>query len=178
MNQEKRTYSRIATNIQAWLRPLPTPDAPPSFHDASHILRNELPKGLAESRLPEGLIQFLLDIDLKLQTILGLLGREQLLADFPIKGTVTEISGAGVRLHCDGDAIPLGTPMEIVIALSQLPLRLAGAVGKAVRTDTDASSPYTVYGFEFTRIREDELDAVVGFVLQEERRRIRERKWD
>lgn len=177
MQQEKRTYSRVATNIRAWLRPLPSPEAPPLFNDAANLLRGNASQTLQETRLPEALVQFLLDMDRKLQAILGLLGRDQLLEDFPLKSTVLEISGAGVRLHCE-DPLPLDKPMEIVIALSQLPLRLAGAIGKAVRLDKDEESQAESYAFEFTRIREIELDAIIGFVLQEERRHIRERKWD
>lgn len=177
MSQEKQQYSRVATNIQAWLRPLPSPDAPAMFSDASEMFGTSAQTSLQDARLPESVIRFLQDMDRKLQAILGLLGRDQLLQDFPLKATITEIGGDGAHLVSD-EPLPLNTPTEIVIALSPMPLRLAGAVGKVQEIlPAESIQPQTSV-FTFTRIRESELDAIIGFVLQEERRHIRERKWD
>ncbi len=175
MNEEKRTYSRVGTNIQAWLRPLPYPDAPTLFRGEAGSLQS--PQVLNDARLSEGLTHFLLDLDRKLELILSLLGREQLLSQFPLTATVCEISGAGLRLVVP-EGLPLDELMEVVLVLNQLPLRLAGAVGKARRLQLVEEGRPAQYAFEFTRINEAALDAIIGFVLQEERRRIRERKWD
>lgn len=177
MNQERHTYSRVPANIQAWLRPLPSPDAPGMFSDASELMGGSAQSGLQDSRLPEAVVQFLLEMDRKLQTILGLLGRDQLLQDFPYKVTVTELGGDGVHFVCDQKP-PLNLATEIVIALKPMPLHLAGAVGKALQMEQAADEQPESYFFEFTRIREAELDAIIAFVLQEQRRQIRERKWD
>lgn len=177
MSQEKHNYSRVAANIQAWLRPLPSPEAPAMFSNASEMFGTSGQAGLQDARLPESVIHFLQDMDRKLQAILGLLGRDQLLQDFPLKATVTEIGGDGVHLICE-EELPLDAATEIVVALSPMPLRLAGAVGKAARMEPAQGVAPEKCIFEFTRIRESELDAIIGFVLQEERRHIRERKWD
>lgn len=177
MSEEKRHYSRVQTNLHAWMRPLPSPQAPPIFNDSSNLLAGSSENLLHESRLPESLMNFLMDMDRKLQAILGMLGRDQLLADFPLQIIVTEISGAGIRFISD-TALKIGEPMEVVVALSQIPLRLAGAIGKPTRIEESPSDQQHAYAFEFTRIREAQLDQVIGFVLQEERRAIRERKWE
>jgi len=178
MSQDKHSYSRIATNIQAWLRPLPSPDAPAMLGNASELMgRSTAAASLQDARLPESVVQFLLDMDRKLQSILGLLGRDQLLQDFPLRATVTEIGGDGVHLVSE-EALPLELATEVVIALNPMPLRLVGAVGRVVRVESPEGPQPGAQVFEFTRIREAELDAIIAFVLQEERRHIRERKWD
>ncbi len=180
MEKEKRTYSRIAVNIQAWLRPLPTPDDTPMFNESTGLMQDTARTNLFDSRLPAPLIDFLLGMDTKLQAILSMLGRDRLLKDFPLTATVREISGAGVRLHLPQADEPLleGTALEVVLALSQMPLRLAGAMGRVSRNETDPTSGRIIHAVEFTSIREEDLDAIVGFVLQEERKHIRQQKWE
>ncbi len=180
MKNDKRTYSRVAVYIQAWLRLLPVPDDAPMFNECTGFLESASRHNLEGSRLPAPLIAFLQDMDTKLQAIMGMLGRDRLLKDFPLTGTVREISGAGVRLHLPqaDEILQQGAVLEIVLALSQMPLRLAGAMGRVSRNEIDPVSGRTIHAVEFTSIREADLDAIVGFVLQEERKRIRQRKWE
>lgn len=179
MSQEKHRYSRVAASLQAWLRPLPSAEAPALLGNASEMFGSSAPANLQDARLSEAMIQFMLDMDRKLQAILGLLGRDQMLQDFPIQATTTEIGGDGAHLLCQDELLPHdGGFLEIVVALNPMPLRLAGAVGRiSERLPVQDGRP-EICVFEFTRIRESEQDAIIGFVLQEERRHIRERKWD
>ena len=181
MENDKRAFSRVRASIQAWLRPLHSPDDIPLFNETSSTLQSPSRASLRDSRLSEDVINFLLQMDSKLDAILGMLGRDQILKDFPISGTISEISGAGIRLHTPtpSNSLEQDAHYEVVLALSQMPLRLAGAMGRILRIETRSEwSDKLSYALEFTRIREADLDAVVAFVMQEERKRIREQKWD
>ncbi len=175
--EENRTYSRVSTRIQGWMRLLPTPDSPPLFREGG--LRSESPVLSARGmQLPEPLLLFLQELNDKLDMILGLLSRDQLQEQFPLRVEVLEVSGAGVQFRSQ-EARQDGECVEIVLVLDQLPMRLAGATGRIVRQlppESDAPD-MPVWALEFLRIREQDQDAVIQFVLQEERRRIREKRW-
>lgn len=177
MEHEKRAFSRVATFLRAYARPMASPDAPVMFNASSQAASLAgLP--LKESKLPEVLVQFLLEMSQKLDLIVSHLSREQLQDDFPHTVDVVELSGAGVQMRA---AMPLkpDDTLELVLVLSQFPLRLASAVGKVVRClEADAAEGDALWAVDFIRIRENDLDAVVHHVFNEERQHIRERKWD
>lgn len=170
--EEKRTFSRVVTRVSAKFRFTDAPDALPEVFDLA-------PEGgvednvFAGSKLPEALTVFLKGIDAKLDAVLSMLQEDRLAADFPHELDVVEISGNGLKGKSD-IAIPIGSHLEVVLVLSRLPFRTASAVGRVVRSDDDAGNAYTV--LEFTRIRETDLEHIVGFVFKEERERIRESK--
>jgi len=174
MNGEKRAYSRVAANLPCRLRLMASADASPLYRE------NALPDASATAEtfqgamLPEAVVTFLLGLNKKLDIIIGLLQHDSLLDNFPLKAEVVEISGAGIKIHCP-EPLQTGQHVEVVMVLSHIPPLLAGAVGKVVRMEND---PGHVFALDFTRIREADLDAVIRFVFQEERRQIRERKWD
>ena len=177
MEHEKRAFSRVATFVRAHMRPMSGPDAPVMFN-ASSQATSLAGLSLKESKLPDVLVQFLLEMSQKLDLVVSHLSREQLQDDFPHAADVVELSGAGVQMRTDMALVP-GDVLEIVLVLSLFPLRLAGAVGKVIRAlDTAPVDGGTLWAVDFIRIRENDLDAVVQHVFNEERQHIRERKWE
>lgn len=173
---ESRTFSRIQTYISARLRKLPTADAPTIFMGAAEMFDESLYDSLKTAALPEAVTVFLIEMDKKLDMILSHFGRDVLKEDLPLSADIFEIGGDGLKFtsktmfHTDDY-------VEIVVMLSKLPLRTAGAVGRITsRKKTDAGD--IAYSLEFTRIRESDQDSIVRFVFHEERRKIREKKWD
>jgi c-di-GMP-binding flagellar brake protein YcgR len=65
--------------------------------------------------------------------------------------------------------------LEVVLMLSQFPLRMAGAIGRVIRAEPDQGR--TLYALDFTRIRERDLETIVQFVFQSQRDELREKKW-
>ncbi len=131
----------------------------------------------ADGRMSEAVASFLLSLDQKLDALIGMMSQNRLENDFPVSGTVTEISGAGLRFVSE-QQFQTGAVLEAVLLLRQLPPSMAGAVGRVMRADAQPKTSLTEYSMDFVRIREHDLEAIVQFVFHEERSHIRERKWD
>ena len=133
-------------------------------------------EALKQANVPNALAEFLGAINDKLDMIISMFSQENLLEDFPVEAEVVEISGAGMRFMSSTDIEP-EQHVEIVMMLSRMPLRMAGAIGRITRVEETASDE-TLYGLDFTTIRDADLETVVQFVFQEQRARIREQKWN
>lgn len=173
--EDRREFSRVRTRIDALLRRLDSPDAPQLFHET--VLLPDVRNIFVGSTIPKEIADFLTALDAKLDTLVSMASRERLEQDFPIRADIHEISGNGFRFHTTEHVEP-GEYFEAVLFLSRMPLRLSSAVGmvqdlRQVGAESKCSPQWI---FEFTRIREQDLDAVVQFVFQQERRAIRERK--
>lgn len=173
MAEERRNFSRVAVSLEGWLRRLPGPDAQPILRD--NVLFDETTTGsLRSSGLPEATTTFLLAMNAKLDAILSLLSRETLLADFPLKARIVEVGGGGIKF-CSQENFEPGEHLEIALALRKLPFILASGLGRIERKEQGPDGE-AVWALAFTRLREQDLDEIVRFVLQEERRSIREVK--
>ncbi|TVM35154.1 PilZ domain-containing protein [Oceanidesulfovibrio marinus] len=173
--EDRRTFSRVSTRIDALIRRIESPDAPQLFHET--LLLPDARNIFVGSNVPKEIGEFLLALDAKLDTLVSMASRDRLEQDFPIPADVYEVSGNGIRFHTTHDFRP-GDHVEVVLFLSRMPLRLTSAVGvvldKRAASSRDELSPQ--WALKFTRIREQDLEAVVQFVFQQERRTIRERR--
>lgn len=174
MSEQKRTYSRVETNIPGRLRLLALGEKTPLFQGCSGCDTAQgaalRPKG---TNLPEALLDFLETINIKLDMLLSLANREQLESTFPVAMNIVEISGAGLIFIADRD-FALDDRLEIVLFLSQFPLQMAGALGRIHRREEWFGK--TAWAVDFTAVRDQDREAVVRFVFQQERERIRESK--
>ncbi len=168
---DKRSFSRIRLFMKGRMRPLASETESPRF---SGFTLPDAPvdaKSLAQSHIPEVLVSFLLDFDAKLNAVLAHIKQDVLQEDFPLRAEILELSGAGVRCVDSGD-LNEGDLVEMVLFLSEFPLRVAGAMGRVLRKETDETGRATC-ALEFFRIREDDLEKIVQHVFVEERRQIR-----
>lgn len=170
---EGRTYSRVSTLIGCRLRRLLQGRERSLFHESSPA-SSFTPQNLGGSHLPEPLLEFLLSLDAKLDQLLSLASQRSIEQDFPLGGSVIELSAAGLTFVSSEPFAP-GQRVEIVLTLSHAPLRMAGALGEVVRVE-QAGGEHR-YALEFTAIRDRDREAIVQFVFQEERAQIRESKW-
>lgn len=157
------------------MRLLPSVDSPPIFQS----LPVPPPPPSGGSSLSDAVIDHLNHLDAKLDTILSLLSRDLIRDDFPLTAQVSEISGAGVKLVTD-HGFSAGQPVEVVLVLSRMPLRLAGATGMTVRQEAPEHVEHpglSQWVVDFARIREPDLEAIVQFVFSEQRQHIREKRW-
>ena len=186
MERQSPAYAKVSAFVRGRLRFLSGPDAPTCFTgtpaSTTHVSREEL---VRLSNLPEAFATFLHNMDAKLETILSLLRRDGLEGDFPFHFETLEISGSDLRFTSDAQLIP-DSYVEAVLFLGDYPLGIISAVGKiqpvfphagreAGQIYDSAALPWKM---QFTRIREPDLDAIIKFVFQEERRRIREHRWN
>lgn len=176
MTEEKRAFASVETYIRGMARLLPSPTSPPIFMETvafSDALEQQPLQGV---NLPEPVLNFFYEMNTKLDTIIGLLSRDRLETDFPLALEVVLLSGARAAFHSKRPLKP-GIHLEVVFILSLFPMRMAGAIGRVGKPEQDREGR-DLWPFEFTRIREQDLETVVHFVFQEERRHIREKKWE
>lgn len=164
MSQEKRSYSRIDTRLKAHARRTSDVSSPKLFRSQSAPMASDL----RNAKLPEDVVGFLQEMDRKLDTILGLLSRDQIRDDFPIDLEVIEISGAGMKFRTS-EPISTNDLLEVVIVLERAPLRMAGAKGTVLTHDAGSN----IYGFEFQNISDNDLEAIIQFVFGRQREQIR-----
>jgi len=164
-------YSRVPTRLRAYVRPAASPDALPMAYDHPALQGNIERPDLSAAGLSQVVADFLTAVDAKLDTVISLLNQQRLGDEFSTELEVTEIGGDGLRLAAAGP-FEAGQPLEFALILCQFPLRIASAVGVLDAADGGEGLPVT-----FTRIREPDLEAVVGFVFQEQRAQIRETRW-
>ena len=172
--EEKRAFMRIPTRLRGYLRLLADPEEMPLFRETPPMGSN----GLIDSRDPgmsEPLYALLATINAKLDMLLSMHSREQIENDFPVPMDIIEISGAGVRFTTTAP-LPVEQHVEAVMVLSRFPLRMAGAIGRILRQESQETD--TVYALDFTRIRERDLEHIVQFVFQSQRDDLRGNKWD
>jgi hypothetical protein len=124
-----------------------------------------------KSKLPEEVTGFLVEMDRKLDQIISMLGQDTFKVDFSLPVEVMEISAAGVKFRSSKQFHP-GDPLELIIYLSQTPLRLAGSKGRILDQEPDTG----LYRFEFVDLRGSDMEAIVQFVFKEQREQIRNSK--
>jgi hypothetical protein len=168
---EQRAFSRIRLFMRGRMRVLASETESPRFTGFSLPEAPVDSKTLANAHIPEALVSFLLDMDAKLNAVLAHLKQDRLQDDFPLWTSIHELSGAGIRCS-DTGTLDVGDHVEIILFLSEFPLRVAGAMGRVLRKETDADGE-TQCAIEFYRIREDDLEKIVQHVFVEERRKIR-----
>lgn len=129
---------------------------------------------LAQSHLPEAVINFLVGMSNQINYIAALLEKKALDEEFPHTLDACRISGSGLDFYTE-HALAKGDYLEVMLTLTSLPLQMAGVIGKVA--NIEATPQGQKYSLQFTRISEPNLDAIVHFVFQEQRKSIREHHW-
>lgn len=174
MGNEKRSFLRVPVRLKALARVVEHKESLPLFSGFGSMGNSDASK-LKNSKLQPDLIDFLLDMNSKLDMILSFSSQEKLKEDFPEELNVNDLSGAGIRFS-SSSPMREGQYLEIVLVLGQFPLQLAGAVGKVIRCkDCDSDSTWAL---EFKKINEFDQEKIVQFVFKQQRANIRNEKWN
>lgn len=171
---ENGTFASVDTRIRSFVRPAHSADELPLTIDNPALLEGGTAQALEGANLSQPLSEFLAALDAKLDTIVSLLSQKRLEDDYQHAVEVLELGGEGLAFAADG-GFAAGDVLEFALVLNQYPLRLAAAVGRVGAPETREGR--TVYPVAFTRLREADREAIVHFVFNEERQRIRETKW-
>jgi hypothetical protein len=152
----------------------------------------------AALRPPEALLDFLLEMDRKLDAILGCLHRESLRETFPGEGWITALSADHLTLETTS---PLdgGGQLELALILEEFPPRVV-VVTATVEAETAKSPPGTgpvpkktgteaegtaadpegaglrAFRLAYACAREEDQETLIRCIFQEERRLLRQRK--
>ncbi len=184
MESQSDAYAKVSAFVRGRLRFLSGPDAPTCFTSAPGSALTSRDELARLSNFPEPFVGFLLNMDAKLETILSFLRRDGLEGDFPFRFETLEVSGSGLLFTADAPLIP-DSYVEIILFLGDYPVGVISGVGKIQPDSPQTGRPHDqIYDsaarpwrLQFSRIREADLDAIVQFVFQEERRKIREHRW-
>jgi hypothetical protein len=177
MEKQSRTYMRISTRTKAYIRRLASPDTRPLASGCASCFTHSASKSLQGAQLPQDLINFLKEMDSKLDMVLNLLNQEYLHGQFDYECDVVEISGAGLQFT-SSEEFESGEAVELAIILSQIPFRIVGLVGSIHRVEKEDTEEHKTYAVEYTSIRDEDREAIVQFVFHEQREQIRERQND
>lgn len=171
MSNEKRTFSRVPVRLKGFARIMGSIQSPQLFTGDIVGEESSREKLFHSSKLPEELTNFLAEMDRKMDRLLGLLSKDQLRTDFPLDIEVMELSAAGVKIRTNKE-LSTEDSLEIIIVLSQVPLRMAGSKGRIRGIEEDTG----YYRFEFVDLRGSDMEAIVQFVFQQQREQIRNSK--
>ncbi|WP_316900701.1 PilZ domain-containing protein [Pseudodesulfovibrio indicus] len=171
MSEEKRSFSRVQVRLKAQVRVMESLDSPQLFTGDTESQAAGREEFIKKSKLPPEVTAFLAEMDRKLDQIITTMGKDTVRADFSLPVEVREISAAGVKFRSAHKFTP-GDPLEMIIFLSQTPLRLAGSKGRILDQDPDTG----LYRFEFVDLRGTDMEAIVQFVFKEQREQIRNSK--
>lgn len=174
MEEQHRSFLRIPTRLRGRMRLLANENEQQLFREAPITHVSVVAAELKNAGLGEALVNALLSIERKLDLLIGLNSQDNLQADFPHPIDVFEISGAGIKMATDRE-LAVGQHLEVVLVLTQLPVRMASGIAAVVRRE--ASDGRDLWALDFTRIRDRDLESIVQFVFQAERDELREKKW-
>jgi len=135
-------------------------------------------KAGAEITLNACLIDFLLQMDEKLDQILTRLSKDEEDRGFLVKqGIGTNISGAGMNVMVE-EPVELGQVIQAHFVLSRIPLVFIDTFGEVLRVapvDENGTITYNL-GIEFLDLKHNDRERIIACVFQRERKSIRERK--
>jgi hypothetical protein len=176
------SYLTVPTLIRGRLRKAALGAQAPRMYRGTPLsptadMREEL---LTGSGRPELMLRFLVEMDRKLDAVLGLLQSESLAQEFPEEGHIVELSGQGLVLECNAE-LSTGSYIELLIRLEEYPIRIVSALSRVERPRPAVILPDMhsyAYDVSYTSIAEEDREAVIRFVFSEERKRIRQNKGD
>ena len=173
MSDSRPQFNSVDVWVRGKFRVMPSADDLPRIS----LGGEQRPAGyedLAKSKLPEAVINFLIGMANQLDYIAALLEEKKLEAEFPHALDGCRISGSGLAFYAE-QPLEIGAYLEVLLTLNALPLKMAGAIGKVFKKEQTPQGDK--YFLQFTRISEPDLDAIVHFVFQEQRKSIREHHW-
>ena len=132
----------------------------------------------AEIALNACLIDYLLQMDEKLDKILAKLSQDEVDRSLLAKqGIGTNISGSGMGLVVE-EPVELGQIIEAHFVLLRIPLVFIDAFGKVLRVspvDEKGAVTYNL-GIEFLDLKANDRERIIACVFQRQRKSIREQK--
>ncbi|NCC24608.1 MAG: PilZ domain-containing protein [Deltaproteobacteria bacterium] len=173
MNDQNRTFSRVPTRIKGHARLVPGPEVQPMFSGCAACNLDITSDILAGSGFPPQAAKLLSAMNTKIDMILGHLDQQDVRDDYPLGMDIVELSAAGLKFMSERK-FTIDEHLEAVLILSRYPLRMAGVVGTVVREESWNDNPLYVVGF--TNLREQDREAIIQFVFQEQREIIRRGK--
>lgn len=174
-------FTSTPTMIRALFRMMESKDSPRLCNFSSIIPGAATAEdAVAHGRISDPVLNFLMRLDRKLDTIISFFQKEGLERDFPYKARVTHISPLAFTMECTEPLAP-GDHVEAILFLEEIPMNIVSCVAVVEKKlpDKAVSGPgYSAFTFTVVSAREEEREAIIRHVFQVERKLIREQKSD
>ena len=131
---------------------------------------------VTQGKLPEVVLNFLIEMDRKLDAILGHLQKDSLGENFPYSGTISSLSTTCAVINCT-QALAPNDQLELICIFQDFPLQAVSIVAEVKGLYQDGNdSNSSKYLINFIDLSEESTESIIQFLFQEERRRIRLQK--
>ncbi len=148
-----------------------------SMHTKIHSLttsNSQLKETLAnQGKLPDALVNFLVQMDKKLDTILGHLQKNSFEQNFPHSGIISSLSVSCAVLKCKEPLAPQDR-LELLFIFQDFPLQVVSVFAEV--KELEHGNDTTLYHLHFIDLEHEDRESIIKFLFQEERRRIRLQK--
>jgi hypothetical protein len=161
-----QSYAKVKTRIKGYARICESANEQPLFRGFSGPAKHPA-DDLDSSKVPEWLKVYVLEMDRKLDMLLGMQSKKEISSDFPILLEVVEVSGNSILFKTES-RIDTPSHLEVVLEVEKIPLRLAGAIGTV-----SPAKRKNYWIMDFDNIREHDLELIIQFVFSEQREQIR-----
>lgn len=182
---EKREFVRASLNIDARIKPLDKEGLDRKDHLRSALSSLPLPAGDAEDPDKAGgqsatfsyLMEFMFQINEKLDTVIDLLGGIKQGQDGIEVLETLNISGSGISLITTA-SVEIGLLLDISLFIPNFPLGMFNVQGEVIRVKPkrgDNSELFEI-GIKFLNMTEEEREHLIAFTFRQQRKSIRNTK--
>ena len=125
------------------------------------------------------LVDFLINMDDKLDQILTLLNQDKSETVRFKQATALDIGGSGMKMAVD-TPVDLGELVHIQLVLSRVPMMLVDVYGEVVRVDAPSGggSGFFYLGIKFSDLDINTREKIISSIFKQQRRHIRSREYD
>ena len=171
----QETFSSIECYLRGHFRMLETADSPAFAQITPMHGQGAREKFAATSPFPDTITKFLCQMDEKLDTILSVLHSTAIETDFPHTFEVFSISATQLR---GATKLPVAKNdyLEIVVHVPLLSIMAISGIGRI--TEVQCRHDRQFFTFFFTRIDENDREAIIRFVFHSERKALRQTRID
>ncbi len=136
-----------------------------------------VPGYLESAGIRRELVDFLINMDDKLDKILALLNQDKSETVRFKRGTALDIGGSGMRMAVDSP-VAVGELVHIQLVLSRVPMMLVDVYGEVVRVDTPAGGGQGFFylGIKFSNLDINTREKIISSIFKQQRRHIRNRE--
>lgn len=185
MKKEKREFVRAPLNIDARVKPIEKDEADRKRHYKSALSVLSAPKassadserGEAQDATLSYLIEFMFQINEKLDRVIELLGGGDSDQDHIQVVETVNISGSGVSFIVTR-SVPVGSMLDISLFIPDFSLGMFNAQGEVIRVKPgkgDKAGCFEI-GIKFLNLSEEEREQLIAFTFRQQRRTIRDTK--
>ncbi len=131
---------------------------------------------LERAGISQELMDFLIQMDDKLDQILNLLTQDEPETVRFKKGTALDIGGAGMKMSVDSP-VDVGELVHIQLVLSRMPMMMVDVYGEVVRVDTPSGggTGFFYLGIKFSDLDISTREKIISSIFQQQRKLIRNR---